>query len=94
MVVSDAVDDDSDDESASESIAPSHQEGDVHPSGGDLSVVEEHVDFEPQQDEVESPSPRYPKRNRRKKDPLAIDFKNKRYNVFVCSKNQDVPVRA
>ena len=94
MVVYDSDDDDSDDESAGESIAPSHQEGEIHPSGGDLNAEEEHVDFEPQQDDVESPSPRYPKRNRRKKDPLAIDFKNKRYNVFVCSKNQDVPVRA
>ncbi len=63
MVVSDSDDDDSDDESACESIAPSHQEGDVHPSGRDLSVEEEHVDFELQQDDVESPSPRYPKRN-------------------------------
>ena len=56
-------DDDSDDESVGESIAPSHQEGEIHPSGGDLNVEEEHVDFEPQQDDVESPSPRYPKRN-------------------------------
>ena len=94
MVVSDSDDDDSDDESVGESIAPSHQEGEIHPPGGDLNVEEEHVDFEPQQDDVESPSPRYPKRNRQKKDPLTIDFENKRYNVFVCSKNRDVPVRA
>eukprot|EP00804_Cyclotella_cryptica_P031100 CCRYP_011717-RC/>CCRYP_011717-RC protein AED:0.72 eAED:0.31 QI:0/-1/0/1/-1/0/1/0/345 len=88
MIVSDSDDDDSDDESVGESIAPSHQEGEFHPSGGDLNVEEEHVDFEPQHDDVASPSPRYPKRNRRKKDPLAIDFENKRYNVFVCSKNR------
>ena len=59
MVVSDSDDDDSDDESASESIPPPHQEGEVLPSGGDPNVEEEHVDFEPQQDDVESPSPRY-----------------------------------
>ena len=63
MVVSDSDDDDSDDDSACESVAPSHQEGEIHPSGEDPNVEEEHVDFEPPQDDVESPSPRYPKRN-------------------------------
>jgi hypothetical protein len=55
MVLSDSDDDDSDDESACESVAPSHQEGDFHPSGGDLSVEEEYVDFEPQQDDAGLP---------------------------------------
>ena len=58
MVVSDSDDDDSDAASTCESIAPSHQEGDFHPLGEDLSVEEDHVDFEPQQNEVDPPSPR------------------------------------
>lgn len=45
-------------------------------------------------DEQEHVSPRYPRRNRKKKQPLVIDFDNKRHNFFACSKSQDMPVRA
>ena len=89
-IVSDSDDDDSDnDESNTDSIAPSHQEGEVSDPGdsfdpgGNVGV-----------DEQEHVSPRYPWQNRKKKQSLAIDFDNKRHNVFACSKSQDMPVRA
>jgi len=40
MVVSDSDDDESDDESADKSIAPSHQEGEIHATYGDLGVTD------------------------------------------------------
>jgi hypothetical protein len=89
-IVSDSDDDDSDnDDSDTDFIAPSHQEGEVSDPvdsfdpGGNVGV-----------DEQEHVSPQYPWRNRKKKQPLVIDFDNKRHNVFACSKSQDIPVGA
>ena len=100
MVVSNSDDDDSDDES----LAPSHQEGEIHATDGDPGgdfVGDPNDVFDPgdnfgmdEHDTVEHVSPRYPRRNWKKKQPLVIDFENRHHNVFVCSKSQDMPVRA
>jgi hypothetical protein len=85
-VVSD--DDDSGDDSDDSSIPPTHQEGEIHASDGDPSEAE----GDPGNNEpVQPPSPRYPRRNRKRKEPTIIDFTNRRH---ACSRNQQVPVRA
>ena len=100
MIVLDSDDDDSDDES----LAPSHQEGAIHATdggpggdfGGDPNDVFDHGDnvVGDEHDSVEHVSPRYPRRNRKKKQPLMINFEIRPHNVFVCLKSQDMPVRA
>ena len=49
---------------------------------GDNFGMDEH-------DTVERVSPKYPRRNRKKKQPLVIDFENRHHNVFLCSKSQE-----
>ena len=92
MVVSDSDDedsddDDSDDESADESILPSHQEGEIHATDGDLGVTDGDFGVD---DQVQQPSPWYPRRNWKRKEPTIIDFKNRHH---ACSRSQEVPVR-
>ena len=75
MIVTDG--DDSDDK---DSIALSHQEGEIHATDGDPVAAEgDPGDNDP----VQPPSPRYPWRNRQKKNPMIIVFKNRRH---VCSR--------
>ena len=100
MVISDPDDDDSNDES----LVPLHQEGEIHATDGDPGgdIVGDPNDvFDPgdnvgggEHDSVEHVSPRYPRRNQKKKQPLSINIENRCHNVFVCSKSQDMPVRA
>ena len=82
-------DSDDDDDSDDDSIAPSHQEGEIGDHG---------VSFDPGgdvgADDQAQVTSRYPQQNRKKKQPVVIDFENKRHNVFACSKSQDMPVRA
>ena len=83
MVVSDSDDDDFYDVSS----APSHQEGECHTPDGDLggdTGGDDGNDFDlggncgvDEQDTAEHISPRYPRRNQKKKDPLTIDFTNR-----------------
>ena len=83
-VVSDNDDDDSNNGSENGSISLSYQEGEIHASDGDLGAAE----GDPGNDEpVQPPSPCYPKRNQKRKEPTIIDFTNR---CHACS-NQSEP---
>ena len=84
VIVSDLDDADFND---NDSIAPSYQEGEIHATDGDLFVGDSHLTdgdlANEEQNNVEYVSPRYLRRNHKKKGPLVSDSKNRCHNVFV-----------
>ena len=81
MVVSDLDDEESNDE---DSLASSHQVGEIHatdgdPFGDDNYPEDRYLGNEDQNNEG-NVNPRYPRRNHKKKGPLVINFENRCHN--------------